>query len=189
MRIISGKFKGTLLHFSQNKNTRPLKDLARESIFNLLTHSNKFSFKLEQSNVLDLYSGTGSFGLECISRQAKNVHFIEKESDIVQILKRNINKLKIKNKTKIFFDDVLESLKKENFCKLKFDLIFIDPPFNKTSIEKLIDLIYKKNLLEKNGIMILHRNKNTKENLHNYFEVVDERVYGISKITFGKFLL
>ena len=76
MRIIAGKLKGSSLHMPKNKNTRPLKDLARESIFNLLTHSNKISFKFEKSNILDLYSGTGSFGLECISRDAKSVFFI-----------------------------------------------------------------------------------------------------------------
>ena len=61
MRIIAGKFKGTVLYLPKNKDTRPLKDQVRESIFNLLTHSNKISFKFEKSNILDLYSGTGSF--------------------------------------------------------------------------------------------------------------------------------
>ena len=76
MRIIAGKLKGATLHMLKNKDTRPLKDLARESIFNLLTHSNKISLQLEQSNILDLYAGTGSFGLECLSRQARSVFFI-----------------------------------------------------------------------------------------------------------------
>ena len=76
MRIIAGKLKGsTHLYMPKDKNTRPLKDLARESIFNLLTHSNKILLQLKQSNVLDLYAGTGSFGLECLSRQAKKCLF------------------------------------------------------------------------------------------------------------------
>ena len=83
MRIIAGKLKGTTLHMPKDKNTRPLKDIARESIFNLLIHSKKISFELEQSNILDLYSGTGSFGLECLSRQAKSVYFIEKEKSTI----------------------------------------------------------------------------------------------------------
>ena len=62
MRIISGKLKGTILYLPKDKKTRPLKDLVRESIFNLLNHSNKISLKLEHSNILDLYAGTGSFG-------------------------------------------------------------------------------------------------------------------------------
>ncbi len=105
MRIIAGKLKGTTLHMPIDKNTRPLKDIARESIFNLLTHSNKILLRLEQSNVLDLYAGTGSFGLECLSRQARSVCFVEKRRDAVEILEKNIEKLKLKNKVKIFFED------------------------------------------------------------------------------------
>ena len=84
----------------KDKDTRPLKDLARESIFNLLTHSNKISLQLEQSNILDLYAGTGSFGLECLSRQAKSVYFIENKKAAVEILEKNIEKLKLRKKTK-----------------------------------------------------------------------------------------
>ena len=188
MRIIAGKQKGSSLHMLKDKNTRPLKNLARESIFNLLTHSNKISFQLKHSNVLDLYAGTGSFGLECLSRHAKSVYFVEKRKDVVGILEKNIEKLKLKNEIKIFFNDIFELIKKQNISGSKFDLIFCDPPFKDTNIEKLIELIFNKSLLNKNGIIILHRNKDTKEKLPNYFKIVDERIYGISKIIFGKFL-
>ena len=188
MRIISGNLRGSTLYMTKDKNTRPLKDLVRESIFNLLTHSNKILFRLEQSNILDLYSGTGSFGLECLSRQAKNVYFIEKEKSTFEILEKNIKKLKLRKKVKIFFSDVFSLIEKQNVLESKFDLIFCDPPFKDTNIEKLIKLIFNRNLLNKNGIIILHRNKTTKEKLPNYFKVVEERVYGISKIIFGKFL-
>ena len=79
MRIIGGKYKGNTLYFPKDKGreVRPLKDIARESIFNLLIHSNKISFKFNNSYVLDLYSGTGSFGIECLSRQTKKVYFVE----------------------------------------------------------------------------------------------------------------
>ena len=188
MRIIAGKLKGATLHMLKDKDTRPLKDLARESIFNLLTHSNKISLQLEQSNILDLYAGTGSFGLECLSRQAKCVYFIENEKSTFQILEKNIEKLKVKNKIKIFFNDIFELIEKQNIFKSKFDLIFCDPPFKDANIEKLIELIFNKNLLNENGIIILHRSKTIKEKLPNYFEIVDERTYGMSKIIFGKFL-
>ena len=188
MRIIAGKLKGFTLHMPKGKNTRPLKDLVRESIFNLLSHSNKILLQLKQSNVLDLYAGAGSFGLECLSRQAKSVCFIEKRKDAVEILEKNIEKLKIRKKTKIFFNDVFRLIENQNITDSKFDLIFCDPPFKDTNIEKLIELIFNKNLLDKNGIIILHRNKTTKEKLPNYFKIVDERVYGISKIIFGKLL-
>ena len=159
---------------------------------NTLTHSNKISFQLEQSNVLDLYSGVGSFGLECVSRQAAEAVFIEKEKEAVKILEKNIQKLKIKDETKIFSDDVFNVIKKydkfffDQLSDMKLDLIFCDPPFKDTKINDLIKLIISKNILKKNGIIILHRHKNTEERLTIDFKIVDKRVYGLSKIIFGK---
>ena len=103
MRIIAGKFKGTGLHIATNKNTRPLKDLVRESIFNFLKHSNKITSEFELSKVLDLYAGTGSFGLECLSRNAKNVFFVENAKDAIEVLEKNIDKLQLKKKYKNLF--------------------------------------------------------------------------------------
>ena len=188
MRIIAGKLRGSTLYLSKNKNTRPLKDLTRESVFNLLIHSKKIAFQLEKSNVLDLYAGTGSFGLECLSRQANYVCFIEKEKAAIEILEKNIEKLKLKNKTKIFSNDVFTLIEKQNIFVSQFHLIFCDPPFKNTNIEKLIELVFNRNLLQKNGIIIIHRNKNTKEKLPDYFKILDERMYGMSKIIFGRLL-
>ena len=188
MRIIAGKLKGSSLYITKDKNTRPLKDLTRESIFNLLTHSKKISFEFEKANILDLYAGTGSFGLECLSRKAKKVYFIEKNKNAIKILEKNINKLKLKEKTKILFNDVFDLIEKKNFFNFQFNLIFCDPPYKSISIDKLISLIFDKKLLEKNGIIILHRNKNTLEKLPDCFKSIDERSYGISKIIFGKLL-
>ena len=95
MRIIAGKYKKTSLYLPKDKKIRPLKDLVRESIFNFLIHSHKILFQLNKINVLDLYAGTGSFGLECLSRSAKVVVFVEKEKDSVHFLKKNIQKLKV----------------------------------------------------------------------------------------------
>ena len=76
MRIISGKLKGKKIFIPKDKKTRPLKDLTKESIFNIINHSNKFEINLNDSNVLDLFSGVGSFGIECLSRGAKKVIFV-----------------------------------------------------------------------------------------------------------------
>ena len=189
MRIIGGKLKGSNLYISKNLSTRPLKDLVRESIFNLLIHSNKISFKFQKINVLDLYSGTGSFGLECLSREADNVCFIENSEETIKILKKNIKKLNLNNKTKIFSGNVFQEIKKKEICESKFNLIFCDPPFKSIAVEKLINSILEMNLLEKNGVIVLHRNKNSKENFSNKFKIIDERIYGISKIIFGKLLI
>mgnify|MGYP001464207042 CR=1 FL=1 len=187
MRIIGGKLKGSLLFNTKDKDTRPLKDITKESIFNLLMHSNKIGFKIEEASVLDLYSGTGSFGLECLSRQAKNVSFIEKEQKALKILKKNIEKLKLKKKTKVFSSDVIKLMEKQNIFTSKFDLIFCDPPFKSKNVESLIQLIFFLKLLKEKGVFIIHRNKNFKDVFPDYFKIIDVRNYGVSKIIFGKF--
>jgi len=101
MRIISGTLKGKIIKFVKNSNTRPLKDSVKENIFNILMHSNLLNVNIEQANVLDLYSGIGSFGLECISRGAKKVTFVEQNTIAVNILKENLNLLSINSKATI----------------------------------------------------------------------------------------
>ena len=92
MRIISGNLKGRKIAQPNSNNTRPLKDLTKESIFNIMEHSNLLKFSFEKSTILDLFSGVGSFGLECISRGAKNVIFFEKYPETLKILKNLILK-------------------------------------------------------------------------------------------------
>ena len=86
MRIISGKFRGTRLFMPLNKETRPLKDITKEAIFNTLHHSTKFLLKIKNANILDLFSGTGSFGLECLSREADKITFVENNQNALKIL-------------------------------------------------------------------------------------------------------
>ena len=88
MRIISGNFKGKKILLPKDKLTRPLKDLTKESIFNILKHSKLLNIELESSNILDLFSGVGSFGLECLSRGAENVTFLESYTDVLSVLKK-----------------------------------------------------------------------------------------------------
>ena len=95
MRIISGKYKGKKIFQPTDEATRPLKDLTKESIFNTLIHNNNLNITFNKSIVLDIFSGTGSFGLECISRGANEVIFIENYSPIIEILKKNVNKITI----------------------------------------------------------------------------------------------
>ena len=195
MRIIGGEYKRINLYGPINKKVRPLKDMVRENIFNFLTHSNKISLQLDKSYVLDLYSGVGSFGLECLSRRASKIVFIERENDAIKILNKNIDKLKVKKKIKIISGDVFNVINKSNKNLFdhqqdnKFDLIFCDPPFKDPGASDLVELIIKKNLLSKNGIVILHRHKNSKEKFTDNFKIIENRVYGLSKIIFGKFLI
>ena len=101
MRIISGLFKGKKILSPINLQTRPLKDLVKESIFNLIQHSNKINIKILKSNILDLFSGSGSFGLECISRGANKVYFNENYIEAINILKKNLYSLECENKASI----------------------------------------------------------------------------------------
>ncbi len=106
MRIIGGRFKGKKINFIRSSFTRPLKDSVKENIFNVLTHSNKIDAPIKGSKVLDLYSGVGSFGLECISRGSEKVSFVEKNSDSYRILNDNLGKLSLSSKAEMFNQDV-----------------------------------------------------------------------------------
>ena len=101
MRIIGGKNKGKKIDLPTDEKTRPLRDLVKESIFNLILHSNKLKCVLADSQVLDLFSGTGSFGLECHSRGAKYVTFVENHFPILKILKKNITSIEANNSTEV----------------------------------------------------------------------------------------
>jgi len=90
MRIISGNLKGRKITDPNSKNTRPLKDLTKESIFNILQHDNLINFSFENSAILDMFSGVGSFGLECISRGSKSVIFCENYPQTIKILEKKL---------------------------------------------------------------------------------------------------
>ena len=102
MRVISGKLKGKKILLPKDNLTRPLRDLVKESIFNLLEHSNKLNISITNANVLDLFSGSGSFGLEIISRGAEKVTFVENYSPAYEILSKNIINLQRNFKRKKF---------------------------------------------------------------------------------------
>ena len=187
MRIISGYLKGKKIDHSSSKFTRPLKDITKESIFNILQHSNLINFTFEKSKVLDLFSGTGSFGIECLSRGARHVDFIENYKQILPILKKNLSSLKLLSNYTIIEKDILNNF---NFSEIgkKFDIIFLDPPYKEKNIENLLYNISKYKLLKIKGIVIIHRHKNQENNFSESLKIIDEKKYGISKIIFGKFI-
>ena len=182
MRIISGSLKGKKISIPKDDKTRPLKDMVKESIFNILQHSNEIDFKIQNSIVLDLFSGSGSFGLECISRGAKYVVFNENYKNAIEILERNIKTLNCEDKCEVIKEDCFNYLKKFN---LSANIIFMDPPFKEFKINDLIDTLYLKKILKKNGIIIIHRNKKTIEKLSSKLNIIDVRHYGLSKIIFA----
>ena len=184
MRIIGGTYKGIKILESFDKNTRPLKDLVKESILNILQHSNDARVELNNSSILDLFSGTGSFGLECISRGASKVYFVENYDQSLEILNKNIKKLKCEKKTKVFNKNVFSFFESEEIKNGELDLIFLDPPYKEENIEIILENIVKLKLLNDSGLIVLHRHKKTKDNIDNKFNIKRSVKYGISKIIF-----
>ena len=123
MRVIGGRFKGKKLLEPKDKETRPLKDLTKESIFNIINHSNKFSIEIKKAYVLDLFSGVGSFGIECLSQGASHVTFIEKYEGVLPILKKNLNNLKSEINYEIIETDILNRFEFKGL-RLRYDIIF-----------------------------------------------------------------
>ena len=187
MRIISGELKGKKLSEPLDKSTRPLKDMVRESIFNILDHSNKVSAKIYNSKVLDLFSGTGSFGIECLSRGAAEVIFFENYHNSLKILKQNIFNLKLESKSKVYNYSAY-NLKNSNIESRVFDIIFLDPPFKDREIKSLIDQIKKLKIVDVNSILIIHRNKKSDDKIWQYLNIIEEKNYGLSKIFFCKLI-
>jgi len=183
MRIISGKFKGKKILEPNDLNTRPLKDLTKESIFNIIKHSNKFTINLENSEILDLFSGTGSFGIECISRGAKFVTFVENYNGILPILKKNLANLKLASNYLIVEKNIFNNLNLKEFKK-QFDIIFLDPPYKEKELNKLLSFLINEKILNQNGIIVIHRHKKQIDSLPNQINILEEKKYGISKILF-----
>ena len=186
MRIISGLNKGKKLIMPNNKTTRPLKDMAKESIFNILTHSKFINFHLKDSKVLDLFSGIGSFGLECLSRGSKFVFFLENYPQVLEILKTNISNLNYENKSKVLDIDAFKIDNNTFKEDQKFQIIFCDPPYKEKKIKLLIENLITLDILEKNGLIIIHRKKGELDTYPNKFKVIETKNYGLSTFVFGK---
>ncbi len=186
MRIISGSLKGRKILDPKDLNTRPLKDLTKESIFNVINHSNKFEIIIKKSTILDIFSGVGSFGIECLSRGADNVTFIENYKEALLVLKRNLLDLKL-NDYRIIEKNAYENNTLTELDQ-KFDLIFLDPPYKHKNLEILLNNIQNKVLLKENGIIVLHRHKDTKDSFPTGFKILEEKNYGISRVIFISYL-
>tara|TARA_B100001121_G_scaffold257601_1_gene235916 strand:+ start:687 stop:1253 length:567 start_codon:yes stop_codon:yes gene_type:complete len=183
MRIISGNFKGKKILEPNDIKTRPLKDLTKESIFNIIQHSNKLSLNLKNSIILDLFSGVGSFGIECLSRGVKKVFFVENYSKVLPILKKNLTNLKWVDNYEIIEKNIYNDNELFNL-DCKFDIIFLDPPFKDKNIDNLLLKIEKSKIINRNGIIVLHRHKDSNDTFLSKFKIIEKKKYGISKIYF-----
>ena len=132
-----------------------------------------------------MFSGSGSFGIECSSRGAKKVIFFENYQPAINILEKNIKSIKKTENSQIFKNDCFNFFKSDQNINHKFDVIFIDPPYKETKINEIIEKIIEKNLLKKEGVIIIHRHKKDNIELTKQVNIFEDRVYGLSKIYFG----
>jgi 16S rRNA (guanine966-N2)-methyltransferase len=154
VRIIGGTHKRRLIRFPSSRQTRPMTDRAKETIFNIL---GDLSYN---AAVLDLYAGSGSLGLEAMSRGAREVSFVESGREALQCIRENLQTLKLSNNVELLQLSVFDALKRiENDAK-KYDLIFLDPPHNKGLIKKTLHQIDRSDIVRPSGIVVVgHSNK------------------------------
>jgi 16S rRNA (guanine966-N2)-methyltransferase len=172
MRIISGEFKSRLITVPDSKLIRPMTDRVRETLFNLL--NNKIDF--DGIKVLDIYSGSGSLGIECLSRGTSEVHFVEKNFPIYKNLLQNIDSLGISEKCVVHKIEVLKFV--NSFSDMNFNLILADPPFFKDDIYEVTKSVLANNFLNKDGFMIIERSIQTKEKDIKNFETEPFKIIG-----------
>ena len=182
MRIIGGKYRGLKLLTPDGFNIRPTSDRLKESLFSIIT-SNKYKIHIDNSNVLDICSGTGSLGIESLSRGAKSVFFIDKDYKSIKLIYKNIAKLdidkQIENNIKIIRDEVIKALK--NINKI-FQIVLIDPPYNTNVTEKCLLKLKEFNLIDEGSYIFVESSK-TEEFNYDGYQILDIKVHGISKLT------
>lgn len=149
MRIVGGKYRSRIIDYPLSQEiTRPTKDAVREGIFNAL------SFDVEDSVVLDLFAGSGSMGIEALSRNARKAYFVDKDKSAISTIKKNIKSLEI-NDAVIVNDDyksALDLFEKENVI---FDIVFLDPPYKLSVIEEIITSLFNKHLISEHAIIVI----------------------------------
>ena len=181
MRIIGGTLRGKKLSTLEGLATRPTLDRVKESVFNII------QFNIRDKVVLDLFGGCGALGLEALSRDAKKAIFCDKSKDAINVINKNIIDTNFQDKSYVINKDYLDTLKELKDKKEKFDIIFLDPPYDTDYGKKAIDKIIEYDLLSNDGIIIFETDDEKKENdiiLNKNIKIYDKRRYGIAYIMF-----
>lgn len=179
LRVISGELRGRKIKSVGGKKTRPTADRIREAIFNILAD------RVEAANVLDLYTGTGAFGIEALSRGAQAAVFVDIDDDSIAVVRQNIKSTFLESRAKIIQWDINQNLNCLLAFQHMFNLIFIDPPYRQNLIvPTLINLHSSKCLRAGACIIVEHGYQDTNFVSPLPFEVVDQRRYGQTAISF-----
>lgn len=173
MRIIGGQRRGTKLNTLEGIETRPTLDRVKEALFS------KINFDLPDSVVLDLFSGSGALALESLSRGAKKAYLCDSSFKAVKIIEKNIEKTKFEKETVLIPKDYINALEKFKSENIKFDIIFLDPPYKSDYNIKAVDLILKYHLLNEDGIIIVETD--TEEEILSGFENFNLDIYDIKR--------
>ena len=178
MRVISGLKKGYKLKAPKGKDTRPTEDRIKESLFNILRDID------EESIVLDLFAGSGSIGIEFLSRGAKKAYFIDKSYLSIKTIKDNLEHTGLKEKAEIIKNDSIKSIRLFGSQEIMFDYIFIDPPYGEGLIMEVLEKISSEEILKRDGIIIVEHEKELVLGDRIYdFKRLDYRNYGSKSLT------
>lgn len=177
MRIISGIRRGHKLLEFEGMDVRPTTDRVRESIFNIIQGY------VADARVLDMFSGSGALSLEAVSRGARNAVCIDADKRSIDIINKNIKALRFEDKCRVLNMSCFDFAKS---AKEEFDLIFLDPPYNKGYIEPALRAIHENGLLSKEGIAVLESDSTDFKGEADGLSVMKQRKYGRTYITIYK---
>ena len=181
MKIISGKYKGRVLEGFDIAGTRPTMDRVKESLFAMIQSY------LEDATVLDLFAGSGNLGIEALSEGAKEIYLVDKNKKSCQVINRNLKKIGIEA-SDIFCGDYKSALKKYREQSIKFDIIFLDPPYQPDLVKKIDEIIEKYELLSQNGIIVAESDILDKIIFSDKLEIVKSKKYGDKVVAILKHL-
>ena len=176
MRVIGGRFRGTRLHTPKGVEIRPTADRLRESIFNIL------GSRPHTKRVLDLYAGTGAMGIEALSRGAAHAVFIDRNPGALDLIRKNIAKVRAAEQTTVIPWDIARNL--QCLCgREAFDLVFVDPPYRKGLIHRTLVNLQSAGI-EFTSVIIEHDGEERLGDLPHGFELRDQRRYGKTLVSF-----
>jgi 16S rRNA (guanine(966)-N(2))-methyltransferase RsmD len=175
LRIISGEKKGTRLFSLRKRRIRPTSDKVKGAIFNILS-------SVEDKKILDLFAGSGALGIEALSRGAKEVVFVDKSFSSMNLIRKNLEKLGFKDKSRLIKKDTIRFLKGD--FEESFDLILADPPYGKEVCQKLLEILAEKDFLSADGVLVIEHHKKEKIEKVENFILLKERKYGDTVVSF-----
>ena len=178
MRVISGSARGLKLKSPEGLNTRPTADRIKESLFNII------SPYIYDCSFLDLFSGSGSIGIEALSRGAKDATFVDFNKDSINIIKQNISLSRLEQKSTVYNLDVSNAINTLSKNNQKFDIIFLDPPYNKGLLLPTLKKIEQLDLLKDDGFIICEQHINEPEIILDKLYIYRTKEYKITKMVF-----